>query len=96
MLGTLAWIHAHSPEEIMAKMPPEMVGKNNALYLAALKNTIPMYSETGKMDPKGAEAVLAVFSESSPAVAKANIDVAKTYTNKFVDRPRRPRAGEDA
>src|SRR4030095_1297516 len=25
VLNTLAWIHAHSPEEIMAKMPPEMV-----------------------------------------------------------------------
>ena len=83
---TLSWIHTHSPEEIMAKMPDEIVGKNKELYLAALKNTIPMYSETGKMDPKGADAVLAVFSESSPEVAKANIDVTKTYTNKYVDQ----------
>jgi NitT/TauT family transport system substrate-binding protein len=89
ILNTLAWIHGHSAEEIMAKMPPEMVGKNKELYLAALKNTIPMYSETGKMDPKGAAAVLAVFSESSPDVAKANIDVTKTYTNKFVDRAKK-------
>ena len=86
ILGTLAWIHSHSAEEIMAKMPPELVGKNTELYLAALKNTIPMYSETGKMDPKGADAVLAVFSEGSPEVARANIDVAKTWTNQFVDR----------
>jgi NitT/TauT family transport system substrate-binding protein len=70
----------------MAKMPEETVGKNKELYLAALKNTIPMYSETGKMDPKGADAVLAVFSGSSPEVAKANIDVSKTFTNKFVDQ----------
>jgi NitT/TauT family transport system substrate-binding protein len=70
----------------MAKMPDEMVGKDKALYLAALKNTIPMYSETGKMDPKGADAVLAVFSEGSPEVAKANVDVSKTWTNKFVDQ----------
>jgi NitT/TauT family transport system substrate-binding protein len=86
MLSTLNWIHSHSAEDIMAKMPPEMVGKNKELYLAALKNTIPMYSETGKMDPKGAAAVLAVFSESSPEVAKANVDVSKTFTNKFVDQ----------
>jgi NitT/TauT family transport system substrate-binding protein len=86
ILNTLAWIHSHSPEDIMAKMPPEMVGKNQALYLAALRNTIPMFSETGKMDPKGAEAVLAVFSLSSPEVAKANIDVSKTYTNRFVEQ----------
>jgi NitT/TauT family transport system substrate-binding protein len=86
ILNTLAWIHGHSPEDIMAKMPPEMVGKNKELYLAALKNTIPMYSETGKMDPKGADAVLAVFSESSPDVARANIDVRKTWTNKYVEQ----------
>jgi NitT/TauT family transport system substrate-binding protein len=86
IVNTLTWIHAHSAEDIMAKMPPEMVGKNKELYLAALKNTIPMYSETGKMDPKGADAVLAVFSQSSPEVAKANVDVAKTFTNKFVDQ----------
>jgi NitT/TauT family transport system substrate-binding protein len=45
-----------------------------------------MYSETGKMDPKGADAVLAVFSESSPEVAKANIDAGKTWTNKYVEQ----------
>src|SRR5580692_1478869 len=86
ILNTLRWIHAHSAEELMHKMPPEIVGKNRELYLAALKNTIPMYSETGRMDPKGADAVLAVFSQSSPEVAKANIDVARTYTNKYVER----------
>ena len=89
ILNTLAWIHTHSPEDIMAKMPPEMVGKNKELYLAALKNTIPMFSETGRMDPKGADAVLAVFSESSPEVAKANVDVLKTYTNKFVEQAKK-------
>src|ERR1700754_1680553 len=86
IVNTLKWIHSHSAEEIMAKMPPEIVGKDKALYLAALKKTIPMYSETGLMDPKGAAAVLAVFSESSPEVAKANIDVTKTYTNKYVEQ----------
>ena len=85
IVSTLKWIHAHTAEEIADKMPPELVGKDKALYVAALKNTIPMYSETGRMDPKGAAAVLAVFSQSSPAVAKAHIDVSTTYTNTFVD-----------
>src|SRR3954452_20627729 len=89
IVNTLAWIHSHSAEDIMAKMPPEIVGKNKELYLAALKNTIPMFSETGKMDPKGADAVLAVFSEGSPEVAKANVDVSKTFTNMYVDRARK-------
>src|SRR6185295_4609416 len=85
IIATLKWIHSHTPEEIMAKMPDELIGPDKALYLAALKNTIPMYSQTGMMDPKGAQAVLAVFSQSVPEIAKANIDLSKTYTNRFVE-----------
>ncbi|HET7802627.1 MAG TPA: ABC transporter substrate-binding protein [Pseudolabrys sp.] len=85
IVSTLKWIHSHTPEEIAEKMPPELIGKDKALYVTALKNTLSMFSETGRMDPKGAEAVLAVFSQSSPEVAKANIDLSKTYTNIYVD-----------
>jgi NitT/TauT family transport system substrate-binding protein len=85
IVATLRWIHSHTPEEIADKMPPEYVGKDKALYVQALKNTLPMYSETGRMDPKGAQAVLDVFAQSSPEVKNANIDLSKTYTNKFVD-----------
>ena len=85
IISTLKWIHSHTPEEIADKMPAEYVGKDKALYIAALKNTMAMYSETGRMDPKGAEAVLAVFSQSSPEIANAKIDLSKTYTNTFVD-----------
>ncbi len=85
IVRTLKWIHSKTPEEIMARVPENYVGADKALYLAALKNTLPMYSETGLMDPKGAKAVLDVFSQSSEAVAKANIDLSKTYTNKFVE-----------
>jgi len=84
IVSTLKWIHSHSAEEITEKMPPEFT-KNKALYIAALKNTMSMYSNDGKMDPKGASAVLAVFSKSSPAIAKAHIDLSKTYTNEFVN-----------
>jgi NitT/TauT family transport system substrate-binding protein len=86
IVATLKWIHTHSAEEIMAKMPDDLIGPDKAAYLAALNNTMPMYSTTGRMDPKGAEAVLAVFSQSVPEIAKANIDVTKTYTNKFVEQ----------
>jgi NitT/TauT family transport system substrate-binding protein len=86
ILATLRWIHSHSPEEIMAKMPDELVGADKALYLDALKNTIPMYSNNGTMDAKGAQAVLDVFSQSVPEIANAHIDLAKTYTNRFAEQ----------
>jgi NitT/TauT family transport system substrate-binding protein len=86
IVSTLNWIHSHTPEEIMAKMPVEMVGDDKEAYLAALKNTLPMFSKTGLMDPKGAQAVLDVFSVGSPEVAAAKIDPGKTYTNAFVEK----------
>lgn len=86
MVSTLKWIHGHSAEQIMAKMPEDLVGSNKDLYLAALKNTLPMYSTDGLMDPKGAQAVLDVFSQSVPAIANAHVDLSKTYTNRFAEK----------
>ncbi|HTS94824.1 MAG TPA: ABC transporter substrate-binding protein [Stellaceae bacterium] len=85
IIMTLQWIKSHSAEEIMAKMPDNLVGPDKALYLAALKGTLPQFSTDGMMDPKGAEAVLNVFASSDPEIAKAKVDVSKTYTNKFAE-----------
>jgi NitT/TauT family transport system substrate-binding protein len=62
------------------------VGENRDLYLAALKATLPMYSETGLMDQKGSEVVLKVLSQSLPDVAAAHVDLATTYTNEYVSK----------
>jgi NitT/TauT family transport system substrate-binding protein len=86
IVHTLQWIHSHSAEEIMAKMPKEFTSSDPAVYLTSLKNMIPTFSSTGLMDPKGAEAVLAVFSEFVPEIKSANIDVKKTYTDEFVKK----------
>jgi NitT/TauT family transport system substrate-binding protein len=86
IVHTLQWIHSHSAEEIMAKMPKEFTSSDPAVYLTSLKNMIPTFSSTGVMDPKGAEAVLAVFSEFVPEIKSANIDVKKTYTDEFVKK----------
>lgn len=82
---TLQWIHSHSAEEIADKMPQDYKGSDATLYLAAVKNSIPMFSKTGLMDPKGAKAVHDVFAQFDPAVAQAKVDVTKTYTNAFVE-----------
>ena len=52
IVNTLKWIHSHTPEEIMARMPDDLIGPDKALYLAALKNTIPMYSPTAAWTPR--------------------------------------------
>jgi len=86
MVRTLQWIHNHSAEEIMAKMPKEFTASDPAIYLTSLKNMLPTFSTTGLMDPKGADAVLAVFSEFVPEIKNAKIDVNTTYTDEFVKK----------
>ena len=86
IVHTLQWVHSHSAEEIAAKMPKEFTASDPGLYLTALKNMIPTFSTTGIMDPKGADAVLAVFSEFVPEIKNAKIDVKTTYTDEFVKK----------
>jgi NitT/TauT family transport system substrate-binding protein len=86
VVHTLQWIHSHTAEEIMAKMPKEFYSADPDMYLAALKNNIPTYSKTGLMDPKGAQAVLDVFSEFVPEIKNAKIDVKSTYTDEYVKK----------
>lgn len=83
VVETLHWIKDHSAEEIASRMPPEIVGNDKAAYVAALDASRAIFSETGTIDPKGAEAVLAVFAEGDPQIAAANVDVAKGYDNSF-------------
>ena len=70
----------------MAKMPDDLVGADKALYLAALKNTMPMYSTTGRMDPKGARGRAGGVQPVGPGDRQGHIDLSKTYTNRFVDQ----------
>lgn len=86
IVRTLKWIHEHTPEEIMAKMPSEYTQGDPDLYATVLEKTIPMYSTTGLMDPDGAKAVLNVFSLSDEEVKNAHIDITATYDNSFAQK----------
>jgi NitT/TauT family transport system substrate-binding protein len=82
---TLTWMHRHSAEEISARTPKSLRGEDDALYVEALRNSLPMFSVDGYMDADGAGAVRTLLSESMPKVRDAKIDVSKTYTNELVN-----------
>src|SRR2546426_5246558 len=50
---TLKFIHSHSPEEILAVIPPEISGPDRVTYLRTLREEIPMFAGDGRM-PAGA------------------------------------------
>jgi len=87
-VGTLRWIHQHSPEEIAAAMPPSFAGGDKALYVESIKDSIGMFNVDGRMSAEGAQNVLTVLSSFSKNVRahSSMIDLNRTYTTRFVDQ----------
>jgi NitT/TauT family transport system substrate-binding protein len=82
---TLAWMHAHSAEEITAKTPKTLRGEDDAIYVEALNASMPMFSIDGAMSAEGAGVVRTLLAGSIDKVRTATIDISKTYTNEFID-----------
>jgi len=85
ILRTLRWMHEHSAAEIAEHTPKTLRGEDDALYVEALKNSMPMFSTDGRMTPDGAAAVRTLLAASMDKVRNATIDVSKTYTNELLD-----------
>jgi NitT/TauT family transport system substrate-binding protein len=83
---TLDWMRSHSPEEIRAKMPPAFRTEDASTDLDGLQSLKGMLSEDGRMTAESAEAVRKVLAGSLENVRSANIDLARTYTNEFLNR----------
>src|SRR5262249_49758992 len=49
IVRTLDWMHQHTPQEIAEKTPKSLRGDDDALYVEALKASMPMFSTDGKM-----------------------------------------------
>jgi NitT/TauT family transport system substrate-binding protein len=81
---TLEWMQSHTPQEIAAKTPPAFRGEDDALYVEALKASMPMFSPDGRMPAEGTEVVRTLLAGSMEKVRHASIDLSKTYTNEFI------------
>ena len=86
VVRTLEWMHSHTPEEIAQQTPKTMRGEDDALYVAALEASMPMFSTDGVMPADGAAIVRRLLAGSIEKVRTATIDLSNTYTNEFVSR----------
>jgi NitT/TauT family transport system substrate-binding protein len=82
----LRWIASHSAQDIAKLMPEEYALGNRPIYVKALEVSKPMYSPDGMFMPGAVETAAAVLKVFDPAVAKATIDLAKTYDDRFVKK----------
>lgn len=85
MVRALDFVHKSTPDEIAKVMPPEYALGDPTLYRNSIEHSKPSYSVDGRIDPAGAANAAKVLASFDEAVANAKIDVAKTYTQKFVD-----------
>jgi len=81
---TMQYIQSHSAEEIAEKVPRDYYGNDKALYVQALKASLPMFTADAKMPAGGPETVLKVLATYKPLVKSKNIDLSKTYSNAYL------------
>ncbi len=86
IVEALQWIHTHSVDEIVAAVPPDVIGAHRERYRSAVENSLPLYAINGRIDPRDADAVLAAVAQVTSRVAADKIDVTATYTNAFSER----------
>jgi NitT/TauT family transport system substrate-binding protein len=67
-------------------MPKDYYGSDKALYVSALKASLPMYTVDGKMPSDGPDTVLKVLAGFNPSVKDKHIDLSRTFTNQFVSQ----------
>jgi sulfonate transport system substrate-binding protein len=82
----LAFMRTHSPEEVAAVVPEEYALGDKPLYVQAIKNSLPMFSPDGRFAREGAETAYSVLKAFDPDVRNAKIDLAATYTDRFVEK----------
>jgi NitT/TauT family transport system substrate-binding protein len=86
-VATLKWIQSHSASQIADQMPADYyAGVGKAAYISALASEKGIYNPTGLMPADGPTTCLAVLSAFNPTVQGKSIDIAKTFTNEFVQK----------
>jgi NitT/TauT family transport system substrate-binding protein len=81
---TVDWMRGHSPEEIRARMPEAFRTADRAADIEGLLSLQSMLSLDGRITPEAAAAVRQVLDVSLPPVRDANIDLARTFTDRFL------------
>ncbi|NNM71766.1 ABC transporter substrate-binding protein [Enterovirga aerilata] len=80
----LKWLASATPEQVADTVPGEYHLGDKTLYLRAVKNSLESYSRTGIIPKEGQESVLDMLRKLDPELASAKIDLAATFTDRFV------------
>jgi sulfonate transport system substrate-binding protein len=83
---TLKWLEKATPEDVAKVVPEQYYLGNRGLYVAAVKNSKPMYSTTGVVSENGMKNAYNMLIQFDKQLAAAKIDLAKTFEGQFVKK----------
>ena len=86
IVRALKFIHASNADQILAILPPAIVGANPSLYRASIEKNLNTVAANGLISESAAANVLRVVATADPKVGGSKIDLAATYTNEFVKK----------
>ena len=83
---TLKWIEKATPEQIADHVPQEYWLGDKALYAAAVKNNLQVYSRDGIVSEGSQKRSIDFLRQFDKEIAAATIDPAKTWDDRFVKK----------
>ena len=83
---TLMWLDKATPEQVADKVPQEYWLGDKALYIAAVKNNLQVYSRDGLVSAESQKRSLDFLKQFDKEIAAAAIDPAKTWDGRFVTK----------
>jgi len=86
IVRALQWMQGKSAEEVVAIMPKAYYQNDPELYTEIVRNSLGMFSENGRFPEEGPNTAYKVLTMFDEKLAAAEVDLAKTYTNAFVER----------
>lgn len=83
---TLKWLEKATPDQVADKVPQEYWLGDKALYMAAVKNNLQVYSRDGIVSAESRQRSLDFLKQFDKEMAAAKIDTAKTFEGRFVKK----------
>ena len=81
---TLKWLESASPDDVAASVPEEYYLGDKALYIEAVKKSLPMYSRTGVIPPAGMNSARDMLVPFDKELKAASFDLQRTFNGAFV------------
>jgi NitT/TauT family transport system substrate-binding protein len=91
LIAGMIFLHAHTSEEIADTLPARYLLGDRALFTEVLDHARDSFSAGGRFEPEALVQPRRLLGEFDPDVRRADVDIARTYTNRFVDAA--PNAG---